>query len=99
MPTCVHTCVGAREENPTPFHRAVTLSRKTAANAIIVSIYNGTPISESRIDDSSKTTPSTDAAEFIAIFAYSFLSGLRLLMVAVEAPRNDNELSWSLAKW
>ena len=56
-------------------------------------------MSESRIDDSSKTTESTDAAEFIAIFAYSFLSGLRLLMVAVEAPRSDNELSWSLAKW
>ena len=41
MPAYIHTCVSAREENPTPFHWAVALSRETAANVIIVSMHNG----------------------------------------------------------
>ena len=45
MLTYIHTCVGAREENPTPFHWAVALSRGTAANVIVVSMRNGRLIS------------------------------------------------------
>lgn len=65
MSTCVYTCVGALEEYLAPFYWEVTLSRKSAANAIIVSMYNRTPISKSQIDDSSKPTGSTDAEEFM----------------------------------
>jgi len=50
------------------------------------------------IDDSSKTSASADAAEYIEIFAQSFLSGLGLVKVVFEAPCDGNEFSWSLAK-
>lgn len=77
--------------NRTVLHLAVTLRRKTAANATIVLMYSGTPTRDSRIEGSSRIMERTAIADVMAMLACSLRCGDNDWMLLWEAPRSARE--------